>query len=220
MRARMALGLIALTMLLSSCSNTGDQADILTPGLLPDGYTMEQAEGDERILLVRNALAVEDGDILSGQASWDCFLERARAGESAFVRLLFCREEDGALQPSPYGVFDLFYDGSGYTVYYNDGEFTTEGTDLYGRRYEYLLALEESVRPGDTHFTLSVGREAQSGGRYTHFILTDDEDLTAERYLDWSGPLYSPNFHADGSGTQHMRLISFYVPDDDAQSAS
>ena len=66
MRARMALGLIALTMLLSSCSNTGDQADILTPGLLPDGYTMEQAEGDERILLVRNALAVEDGDILSG----------------------------------------------------------------------------------------------------------------------------------------------------------
>lgn len=183
--------------LLSGCAGEDeDKMQILSPGLLPEGYTMEQAEEDG-CFLVKDKFAADAEDLLSGQASWNRFLECAQTGIPSFVRIIFCQtDEEGEPYFNSYGVFDLIYDGTCYTIYYNDGEWTMAGTDLYGRQYDYLLALE--------------GVD-QSGGAYTHMVLTDNGDATLEDYLLYKS-LGSPSGYDPEDIWLYDHLITFYTP--------
>ena len=171
--------------------------EILSPGLLPERYTMERAAADG-CFLVEDLFAADEESLLSGRTSWDQFLEHAQAGIPAFVRIIVCHtDEEGNPYFNQSGVFDLIYDGASYTVYYNDGEWTTAGTDLYGRQYDYLLALEETD---------------QSGGTYIHMVLTDDGNATLEDYLAWVDRGSSSGYDSEDLW-QYNHLVSFYTPE-------
>lgn len=196
--------------LLSGCAGENEgQMDIVSLGLLPEGYTAEQAAEDG--CFVTDGLDTEYPEgIIAGFDLWEEFLERAEAGEPAFIRMIFSYDfsdhADQIMEEDPVmgfmASYDVLYDGSTYTVYFGGNGKENGGSDVDGQSYHYLLQLQDEYDP-DT----------------TWYILSEDPDLTIEEYKrlhPFAPPSYTPPEDAV-KGLACMRVFTLTVPSDVAE---
>ena len=204
--------IVAGTICLSGCAGTrSDQMDIVSLGLLPEGYTAEQAAEDGCFVTASLDTDYPEG-IIAGFDLWEDFLARAEAGKPAFLRMIFdydyglpdyadpIPEDDPVLERM--GSYDVLYDGSTYTVY-NDGIGKENGgPDVQARNFHYLLRLQDEHDPNTTWY-----------------ILSEDPDLTIEEYHrlhPFAPSSYTPPEDAV-KALACMRIFTLTVPPDGAE---
>ena len=198
--------------LLPGCAGENEgQMDIVSLGLLPEGYTAEQAAEDGCFVAASLDTDYPEG-IIAGFDLWEEFLERAEAGEPAFIRMIFDYgydppdHADQSTGEDPVtrsmGSYDVLYDGSTYTVYTNGIGKENGGPDLQGRNFHYLLRLQDERDPNTTWY-----------------ILSEDPDLTIEEYKrlhPFAPPSYTPPEEAV-KRLACMRIFTLTVPSDVAE---
>ena len=202
--------IVAGIALLSGCGNTGSgQMDIVSVGLLPEGYTAEQAAEDG--CFVTDSLDTEYPEgILAGFDVWEEFLNRTEAGEPAFIRMIFSYDfsdhADQTIEEDPVteslSSYDVLYDGSTYTVYSDGIGKENGGPDVQGRNFHHLLRLQDEY-----------------DSNTTWYILSEDPDLTMEEYHrlhPFASPSYTPPEDAV-KALACMRILTLTVPSGTAE---
>lgn len=135
---------------------------------LPVNYGLEQAKADGLVVF-------EDGDITSGQSTWDVFIGKTGERKPASVRLAYYYTLGDSSHYSPelyeeikgdYPVLyikDLIFDGERYTI---EGY---EDNQLISKQYQYLMKYEG--QPQSLSATFS---------KYLFYVLTNDDTVTWE----------------------------------------
>lgn len=170
MKKHVLFGLLFLCVhLLAGCGGADtDKAERVPLEELPEDYTVEQAKAD-------GCVVHEDGDVTSGQETWDAFAKTVSAGTAASVRLGFYYTLDDPSHYDPeyyesikddYPLLftqDLTYDGTAYTLrwFEKDGEIT--------ETYRYLMRYEG--KPESPHANYAS---------YVRYVLTNDDSVTWE----------------------------------------
>lgn len=196
--------------LLSGCAGENEgQMDILSLGLLPEGYTAEQAAEDGCFVAASLDTDYPEG-IIAGFDLWEEFLERTEAGEPAFIRMIFSYDfsdhADQTIEEDPVteslSSYDVLYDGSTYTVYSDGIGKENGGPDVQGRNFHHLLRLQDEY-----------------DSNTTWYILSEDPDLTMEEYHrlhPFASPSYTPPEDAV-KALACMRILTLTVPSGTAE---
>jgi hypothetical protein len=164
---------------LTACNNTKNVVNAYIPYTeIPGNYSLENAKND-------NLVVFEDGDITSGQAVWDEFIDNTEQGKSYAVRLAFYYTLDGqGITPTHEQyekiknnypllfIQDLTFDGKIYTLYY------VEDGKEYRFNYKYLK-----------RFVEASPRETIPHRETIRYVLVNDKEDTWERII--SGMLSS-----------------------------
>ena len=172
---------------------------------LPEGYALEDAKRD-------GCVVHEDGTVTAGQETWSEFLAATEEQRPAFVRIAknYTLGDASHYDPAYYELvkdefprlylFDLDYDGEGYTVRWFDGD------GEHVERYPYLVRC--------------AGKAESPTARYRGYVrclLTNDEGVTWDDV--WRSMISSrsdddiPYFEA------YTELLD-YVPDEEQREAA
>ena len=166
-------------LVVTACENTsGIVNDYIPYAEIPEDYSLENAKND-------NLVIFEDGDITSGQAVWDEFMENTEQGKSYAVRLAFYYTLDGqGITPaheqyeeikSDYPALfiqDLTFNRKTYTLY------SVENGKEYTFKYKYLK-----------RFVEASPKEAVPYRETIRYVLVNDKEATWEQII--SGMLSS-----------------------------
>ncbi len=191
------LGTLAGTVLcvaaLAACAANPaltSSANLVPLSQLQNNYDLEQAKND-------GCVVFENGDITSGQPTWDVFVKETGERKSASVRLVFyytlgnssryapeLYEEIKDDYPSLY-IKDLAFDGERYTI---EGY---EDNQLISKRYQYLMKYEGQPKSATATFS-----------DYLYYVLTNDDTVTWE---DIERGILSSQF---GAWIDHYRVYT------------
>ena len=121
-------------------------------------------------------ITLEDGKATFGEELWDSFWEKVQNGKDASVKVAhYYTLENGNYSGKFYEVykedypslytFDLHYDGSAFTLSWDES-----GTE-YIRTYKYLRQFEETV---------PTYQSSKAPQKMTRFVLTNDKNATLD----------------------------------------
>ncbi|MBO5069503.1 MAG: hypothetical protein J6C37_03980, partial [Roseburia sp.] len=116
----------------------------------------------------------EDGDVTSGQETWEAFVKAGDKGNAASVQIAMyytldpdsCSEEYYEAYKEDYPalyLFDLSFDGDGYTLKWK------EGNREYTENYQYLM-----------YYTGEAPTAYATFDTYSRYVLTNDNQVTWE----------------------------------------
>ena len=155
--------IIIALICLSACSSDYDSKNLKS---LTINYTLEQAKDD-------NCLIIEDGDITSGQATFDVFLSATEKNENATIRIvnyynlgdksqyseeLYEQEKDN--YPIMY-ITDVVFENGAYTTY----SYENNDDQLFTKTFKYMIKDEGTADPESTYTTA------------TYYILVNDKNV-------------------------------------------
>jgi len=153
--------------MLTGCS-VSSASDYVPYKELPQDYSVESATHD-------NVVVYKNSDIISGQSTWDAFIEKLENKKASSVRLgfYFTLEDPSHYSPEHYEeikddypvlyILDLSYDGKLYTL------FSIEDGEEYVFQYKYLRQFVDSSPPASATY---IKREM--------WILINDNDISWE----------------------------------------
>lgn len=138
-----------------------------SPSKRSDSNALQQAKESGYVVM-------EDGDVTSGQQVWQDFVNATQEGNYASVEIAHyytldpesCSEEYYEAYREDYPViyiFNLTYDGIGYTLHWR------EGNTEHVRNYQYLM-----------HYTGEASTAYATYNTYTRYVLTNDNTVTWE----------------------------------------
>ena len=143
-------------------------SDYLHYDKLPLDYSLENAKNDGLVVH-------ENGNITSGQSTWDLFIENIQKNEPCFVLLAFYYTlENQNISPELYEeikddypvlyIQDLNFDGKAYSLY------SVENGEEYITQYKYLIPLIDASPPSTATF---IKREM--------YVLVNNDEVTWEQ---------------------------------------
>ena len=161
------LALLILFPILVGC-NSNKNLDYKPSEKIPPDYSLENAKNDGLVVH-------ENGNITSGQSTWDLFLEKTENNEPYIVRLAFYYTlENQNISPELYEeikddypvlyIQDLIFDGKTYTLY------SVEDGEEYITQFKYLIQLTDASPPTTATF---IKREM--------YVLVNNDEVTWEQ---------------------------------------